>query len=191
MSKLVWEPATLLAPVPVVLVGCGNMKHTNLITVAWTGIINSNPAMTYISLRRERYSYDIIKETGEFTINTVTRDLVRKADSCGVYTGEKVNKFKSFGLTAEKGSKVDAPIVKQSPLSLECKVTEIKPLGTHDMFLATIEAVDVDEELIDETGKLNLKKAKLVAYSHGDYLELGRKVGSFGFSVRKKPKKHQ
>lgn len=189
MSKVIWEPATLLAPVPVVLVGCGNMKHTNLITIAWTGIVNSNPAMTYISVRPSRYSYNAIKETGEYTINLVSREIVRATDKCGVYTGEKVNKFKSFGLTPEKGSRVDAPIVKQSPISLECKVKDIIKLGSHDMFLSTIEAVDVDEDLIDETGKLNLKKAHLVAYSHGDYLELGRKLGSFGFAVRKKPRK--
>lgn len=186
MSKITWPPATLLAPVPVVLVSCGDYKHPNALTVAWTGIINSNPAMTYISLRPQRYSHQIIKSTGEFVINLVTREMVRKVDLCGVYSGEKVDKFEKFGLTAEKSSKVKAPLIKESPVSIECKVKEVLSLGTHDMFLAEIAAVNVEEALIDETGKLQLSKCKLVAYSHGDYLELGRKVGKFGFSVKKK-----
>ncbi|MBQ9940528.1 MAG: flavin reductase family protein [Clostridia bacterium] len=184
--KQTWQPATLLAPVPVVMASCGTMKHHNIITIAWTGIVNSNPAMTYISVRPGRHSYNMIKESGEFVINLVTRELVRKTDQCGVYTGSKVNKFKSFGLTPEKATKVSAPMIKESPVNLECRVTQVIPLGTHDMFLAEILAVNVDEKLIDETGKLCMKKANLVAYSHGDYLELGRKAGKFGFSVKKK-----
>ncbi|MEA4832452.1 MAG: flavin reductase family protein [Oscillospiraceae bacterium] len=186
MAKAVWSPATILAPVPVVFVGCGTLEHPNVLTVAWTGIVNSNPAMTYVSIRPQRYSHNIIESTGEFTINLATSSMCRALDSCGVYTGAKADKFRLFGLNPEKGAKVAAPLIKQSPISLECRVTKIIPLGTHDMFLAEIAAVDVDETLIDENGKLCMSKAKLVAYSHGDYLELGRKIGSFGFSVKKK-----
>lgn len=186
MSKAVWKPGTLLSPVPVVMVSCGDMKKANIITVAWTGIVNTNPAMVYISVRPERHSHKIISETKEFVINLVTRELVKKTDQCGVYTGGKMDKFKKFSLTPEKASKVSAPIIKESPVNIECKVEQIIKLGTHDMFLARIVAVNVDESLIDENGKLELKKAKLIAYSHGDYLELGKKVGSFGYSVKKK-----
>jgi len=184
--KLTWDPGTLLAPVPVVMASCGTMDNHNIITIAWTGIVNSNPAMTYISVRPGRHSYKLIKESGEFVINLVTRELVRKTDQCGVYTGAKVNKFKSFGLTPEAATKVSAPMIKESPVNLECRVKQIIPLGTHDMFLAEILAVNVDEKLVDETGKLRPGKANLVAYSHGDYLELGKKVGKFGYSVKKK-----
>lgn len=184
--KVTWDAAALLAPVPAVMATCGNMEKHNIITIAWTGIVNTNPAMTYISVRPSRYSCNIIKESGEFVINLVTRELVRTADSCGVYTGAKVDKFAKFGLTPEKAKKVAAPLIAESPINLECKVTQIIPLGSHDMFLAEIKAVDVDEKLIDENGKLCLGRAKLVAYSHGDYLELGKRVGKFGYSVKKK-----
>ncbi|MBE6700832.1 MAG: flavin reductase family protein [Ruminococcaceae bacterium] len=186
MSKIVWKPGTLLSPVPVVLVSSGAVDSPNAVTVAWTGIVNTNPSMLYISLRPERHSHKIISESGEFVVNLVTRDLVRKTDSCGVYTGAKVNKFKKFNLTPEKASQVSSPMIKESPVNIECKVEKIIPLGTHDMFLARIVAVNVEESLIGEGGKLELKKAKLIAYSHGDYLELGKKVGSFGYSVKKK-----
>ncbi len=186
MSKQVWKPGTLLSPVPVVMVSCGSMEKPNVITIAWTGIVNSNPAMTYISVRPERHSYDIIKKSGEFVINLVTRDLVRRADMCGIYTGAKTDKFKKFKMTPEKASKISAPLIKESPINIECKVDKIIPLGTHDMFLAKIMAVNVDDSLIDDSGKLVLAKSKLVAYSHGEYLELGRKIGKFGYSVKKK-----
>lgn len=186
MSKVVWKPGTLLSPVPVVMVSCGNMDKSNIVTVAWTGIVNTNPAMVYISLRPERHSHKIISETKEFVINLVTRELVRKTDQCGVYTGAKMDKFKKFSLTAEKSSELSCPLIKESPINIECKVEQVIKLGTHDMFLAKIVAVNVDEELISESGKLELKRAKLVAYSHGDYLELGKKIGSFGYSVKKK-----
>lgn len=190
MSKIVWKPGTMLSPVPVVMVSCGDMAKPNAITVAWTGIINTNPAMVYISVRPERHSYQLIKDSGEFVINLVTRELVRKADQCGVFTGKKVDKFKKFALTAERSTSLSAPIIKESPINIECKVEQIIKLGTHDMFIAKIVAVNVDEELIDSSGKLELKKAKLVAYSHGDYLELGKKVGSFGYSVKKNKKQN-
>ena len=186
MSKEVWKPGTLLSPVPVVMVSCGDMKKGNIITVAWTGIVNTNPAMVYISVRPQRHSHKIISETKEFVINLVTRELVKKTDQCGVYTGAKVDKFKKFALTPEKASKISAPLIKESPVNIECKVEQIISLGTHDMFLARVEAVNVDEALIDSNGKLDLKKSKLIAYSHGDYLELGKKVGTFGYSVKKK-----
>ena len=186
MSKVVWKPGTMLSPVPVVLVSSGTVDKPNAITVAWTGIVNTNPAMVYISVRPERHSHKLISESGEFVINLVTRDLVRKTDQCGVYTGAKLDKFKKFSLTPEKASHVKAPIIKESPINIECKVEQVIPLGTHDMFLAKIVAVNVDDSLIADDGKLELKKAKLVAYSHGDYLELGKKIGSFGYSVKKK-----
>lgn len=188
MSKISWKPATLLSPVPVVLVTSGDIKNPNVATVAWTGIVNTHPAMTYISLRPSRHSHEIISKTREFTINLVTRDIVRKTDSCGVYSGAHCDKFKKFGLTPEKSFKTKAPLIKESPVSIECKVEKIIPLGTHDMFLAKILCVNVEEDLINEEGKLELSKAKLVAYSHGDYLELGKKIGSFGYSVKRKKK---
>ena len=188
MSKVVWKPGTMLSPVPVVMVSCGDMEKPNAITVAWTGIINTNPAMVYISVRPERHSYKLISESGEFVINLVTRELVKKADQCGVFTGKKIDKFKKFSLTPESSSTLAAPMIKESPINIECKVEQIIKLGTHDMFIAKIIAVNVDEDLIDANGKLELKRAKLIAYSHGDYLELGKKVGSFGYSVKKNRK---
>ncbi|MBP5289150.1 MAG: flavin reductase family protein [Clostridia bacterium] len=185
MAKVFWKPGALLCPVPVVLVTCGTVKEANAVTVAWTGIVNSEPPMTYISLRPSRFSHEIISKTGEFTINLVSEGMLRKTDSCGVYTGRKVNKIKTFSLTPEKGQVIAAPTLKESPLSLECRVTEIKPLGSHDLFLAQIVSVDVEEKFVDENGKLDLRQADLVAYSHGDYLKLGRKLGSFGYSVKK------
>ena len=186
MSKIAWKGGTLLAPVPAVMVSCGDMEKSNVFTVAWTGIINSTPPKTYISVRPSRHSYGIIKESGEFVINLTTTDLVRATDSCGVLTGAKVDKFKKFKLTKEKGQEVNAPLIGESPLCLECRVSDIISLGTHDMFIADIVAIDVDEGLVDEDGKLHLDKAKLVAYSHGEYFALGKKLGSFGYSVRKK-----
>jgi len=188
MAKITWPPATLLSPVPAVLVSSGTMEKPNVATVAWTGIINSEPPMTYISLRPSRFSHKIISETGEFVINLTTGSLARATDACGVYTGEKMNKIKAYSLTPEKANKVQCPTLAQSPVSLECKVVEVKSLGSHDMFLARIVAVNVEESLIDENGKLDLKRANLLAYSHGDYIQLGKKIGSFGYAVRKKKK---
>ena len=189
MSKIVWKGSTLLAPAPPAMVTCGSGESANIITIAWTGIINSHPPKTYISVRPSRHSYGIIKESGEFVINLTTAELVRAADYCGVYTGRKVNKFERCGLHAEAASEVSCPILSESPLSLECRVTDVIPLGSHDMFLADIVAIDVDEELLDESGKLHLDRARLAAYVHGEYYELGRKIGSFGYAVKKKKKK--
>jgi len=186
MSKITWPGATLLAPIPAVLVTSGTVEKPNVATVAWTGIVNSEPPMTYISLRPSRHSHKIISESGEFAIHLTTASLAKATDACGIYTGAKMNKIKAYSLSAKPGQKIACPILDQSPLALECKVTEIKHLGTHDMFLAQIVAVDVEEDLIDENGKLDLRRVNLMAYAHGDYIQLGKKVGSFGYSVKKK-----
>ena len=191
MAKIKWKGGALVAPVPPAMVTCGNEQDgsSNIITVAWTGITNTVPPKTYISIRPSRHSYGLIKESGEFAINLTTTALVRQADWCGVYTGAKVNKFEKCGLTKETASEISCPIIGESPLSLECKVTDIIPLGSHHMFLADIVAVDVDESLMDKDGKLRLDKAGLAAFAHGEYFALGERVGSFGYSVKKKKKK--
>ncbi|MBE6853573.1 MAG: flavin reductase family protein [Ruminococcus sp.] len=189
MAKIVWNPGTLLAPLPAVLVSCGTMEKANVFTVAWTGIINTHPAMTYISVRPSRHSYNIIKESGEFVINLTTSAMVRSVDFCGVRSGSKFDKLEICSLHKEKASKVSAPVITESPLSLECRVVEVKSLGTHDMFIAEIVAVDIEERFIDSKGKLNLQQAGLLSYSHGEYFATGRKLGEFGYSVRKKSKK--
>lgn len=188
MAKIKWRGGALLGPVPPVMVSCGDMEKSNIVTVAWTGILNTIPPKTYISLRPSRYSYEIIKEKREFVINLTTAELVRTADSCGVYTGRKVDKFAKYGLTKAEAFEVSAPVIGESPLSLECKVTDIIPLGSHDMFIADVVAVDVDESLLDKEGKLHLDRAHLAAFAHGEYFELGKRIGTFGFSVKKKKK---
>lgn len=188
MAKVKWRGGALLAPVPPVMVSCGDMETSNIITVAWTGILNTIPPKTYISVRPSRYSYELIKERGEFVINLSTAELIRTVDSCGVYTGRKVDKFKKYSLTKTEAFEVSAPLIGECPLSLECRVTDVVPLGSHDMFIADIVAVDVDETLLDKDGKLHLDRANLAAYAHGEYFELGKKIGSFGFSVKKKKK---
>ena len=189
MSKVFWNGGALLAPVPPALVSCGTVEEPNVLTVAWTGIINTKPPMTYISVRPQRYSYNIIKESGEFVINLTTSAMCRTADFCGVKTGAKVNKFEKCGLTPVKAEKINAPLIEQCPVSIECVVKEIKPLGTHDMFISEFVGVDLEEKYIDSKGKLNLQQCGLAAYAHGEYFALGRKLGDFGFSVRKKKKK--
>lgn len=189
MSKTVWESGALTAPVPPAMVSCGTMENSNIITIAWTGIICTKPSRTYVSIRPTRYSYDIIKESRELVINLTTKDLVRAADWCGVYTGRKVDKFAACGLTKEPASKVACPMIAESPLNIECRVFDIIPLGTHDMFLCDVEAVNVDDRLFDKAGKLHIERALLAAYAHGDYYDLGQKLGSFGFAVRKAKKK--
>lgn len=189
MAKIIWKPGTLLAPLPAVLVTCGTMEKANVLTVAWTGIINTHPAMTYISVRPSRHSYNIIKSNGEFVINLTTSAMCRSVDFCGVRSGEKIDKLDICGLHKEKSSKIQAPLIAESPLSLECRVTEIKSLGTHDMFIAEIIAIDIEERFIDSKGKLNLQQAGLLAYSHGEYFSIGRKLGEFGYSVKKNNKK--
>lgn len=188
MGRKILNPGTLLSPLPAVMVSCGTLEKANILTVAWTGIINTKPPMTYISVRPSRHSYGIIKESGEFVINLTTSKLVREADLCGVKSGRDMDKAAKCGLHLEAAGTVSAPVIAESPLSLECRVVEIKPLGTHDMFIAEITAVNADERYIDSKGKINLQQAGLMAYSHGEYFSLGRKLGEFGYSVAKKQK---
>ncbi len=189
MAKLQWKPGTLLAPAPPALVSCGDLENHNVLTAAWTGIVNSEPPMTYVSIRPQRYSHGIIKERGEFVINLPTEAIVKATDLCGVKSGRDVDKFALAGLTAEPSNLVAAPGIAECPISLECKVREIYSLGSHDMFLADIVAVDVDPKYVDEKGALHMGKAGLLAYAHGSYYGLGKQLGTFGFSVRKKPLK--
>ena len=188
MSKVTWKGGTLLGPIPPVMVTVGSFEKSNIITIGWTGIVNTIPPKTYISVRPERYSYELLKESGEFVVNLTTAELIKKADFCGIYTGAKVDKFEKCGFDKEEASEVSCPVIAQSPLSLECKVTEVIELGSHHMFLADIVAVDVDEKLVDAKGKLHLDRAHLAAFAHGEYFELGRKIGYFGFSADKKRK---
>ena len=188
MAKIKWKGGALIAPLPPVMVSSGDMENSNILTVAWTGIINTIPPKTYISVRPSRHSYNMIKESGEFVINLTPASLVKTADYCGIYTGAKVDKFAKCNLTKEAATEVSCPLIGESPLSLECKVTEIIPLGTHDMFLADIVAVDVEDSLLDKEGKLHIDRAELAAYAHGEYFELGKKIGKFGFSATKKKK---
>lgn len=186
MSRQTWKPGTLVYPVPAVLITCKDKERENVLTVAWTGTICSDPAMTYISIRKERYSYDIIKRSGVFCINLTTEELAYATDYCGVKSGKNENKFKSLNLETERASQIDVPIIKKSPVVIECKVEEIKELGSHDMFIAKVIAVDVDEKYIDENGRFDMKRCNLMAYSHGHYYSLGEQLGKFGFSVKKK-----
>lgn len=185
MAKLTWKPGTLLYPVPPALISCGSIDEPNVFTAAWTGTTNSDPACTYVSIRPERHSYSLIKESGEFIINLTTEKLIRIADFVGVRSGRDLKKFAATGITAVSATKVSAPMVAESPLNIECKVTQIIPLGSHDMFLAKIEAVNVDEKLLDAKGVLHLEKAGLAAFAHGKYYSLGRELGSLGYSVKK------
>ena len=187
MSKEYWKPGNMLYPVPAVMVSCGRKgEKPNIITVAWAGTVCSDPPMVSISVRKERYSYEIIRETGEFVINLVNRELVRAADYCGVKSGRDTDKFKEMGLTAQPSRYVGAPGIGESPVNLECRVTNRLELGSHDMFLARAEGVAIDGKYMDEKGKFHLNDSGLVSYSHGEYFELGKKLGSFGWSVRKK-----
>ena len=187
MSKEYWKPGNMLYPVPAVMVSCGREGETpDIITVAWAGTICSDPAMVSISVRKERFSHSIIRDTGEFVINLVNKRLVRATDYCGVKSGRDVDKFTEMHLTAKKGEKVDCPIILESPVNIECKVKEIVPLGSHHMFLAEVVSVSVSEKYFDKTGKFHLNRSKPICYSHGGYFTLGEQVGSFGYSVRKK-----
>ena len=189
MSRKIWKAGTFIYPLPAVMVSCGDMKNSNIITVAWTGIINTNPAMCYISVRPERYSYKLIKESKEFVINLTNKDLAYTTDWCGVKTGAKVDKFKEMNLTKEKAENVKCPLIKESPVSIECKVKEIKELGSHHMFIAEVLSIDADEKYIDENGAFDITKCDLITYANGKYFTLGKQVGTFGYSVRKKKKK--
>ena len=193
MSKVIWKPGTFIYPLPVVMVSCGDMNKSNIITVAWTGIVNTDKPMCYISVRKERYSHDIIAKNKEFVINLTNKQLTYATDWCGVRTGAKVDKFKEMHLTKEKGKFVKCPLIKESPVSIECKVVEIKELGSHDMFMAEILSIDADEKYIDEKGAFDITKCDLIAYANGKYFELGKQVGKFGYSVQKKKqlKKYQ
>lgn len=186
MSKINFKPGTMLNPVPAVMVSCGNKEKSNIITVAWTGIVNSEPPMTYVSVRKERFSHDIIKESGEFVINITTEDLAFATDFCGVRSGRDLDKFKEMKLTPVPGEKVSCPVIKESPVNLECKVREIHEYGSHDMFVADIVNVQVNEELLDANGRIRLDQAGLLAYNHGEYFGLKKQpIGKFGYSVMK------
>lgn len=185
MAKEYWKPGNMLYPVPAVMVSCAREgEKPNIITVAWAGTINSDKPMVSISVRESRYSYDIIKETKEFVINLVNNRLCYAADYCGVRSGRDVDKFEEMKLTPLASKYVKTPGIAQSPVNLECRVTQIIPLGTHDMFLAEILGVTVDDAYMDANGKFHLNDTGLVAYSHGEYFELGKKIGKFGYSVQ-------
>jgi len=191
MSKVVWKAGTMIYPLPAVMVSCGNSpENYNIITISWTGTINTDPAMCYVSIRPSRHSYNIIKENKEFVINLTTKDLAKQTDWCGVKSGKNFNKFKEMKLTPEKAKFVSAPLIAECPISIECEVTDIIPLGSHDMFIAKVLAVHADERLIDKnTGALDLRQTAPLTYIHGAYYEPGGKIGKFGFSVQKKKKK--
>lgn len=186
MSKIAFKPGAMLNPVPAVMVSCGDGYVKNIITIAWTGIINSDPPITYISVRRERFSHDIIERTGEFVINLTTEKLAFATDYCGVRSGRDVDKFKEQKLTAAESQMVNCPSIEEAPVNIECRIMEKKEFPTHDMFIAEIVSVSVDEELMDENGRLCLEKAGLIAYSHGQYYALKKtELGKFGYSVMK------
>jgi len=186
MSKQLWKPGTMVYPVPAVMVSCGTMEEPNIITIAWTGTICTNPAMTYISIRKERHSYPLIKDSGEFVINLTTKKLVKATDFCGVKSGRDFNKFETLGLTPTPSTFVNAPMIEESPVSIECQVTQIIELGSHDMFLAKVLGVTIDDTLIDSTGKFRLDLAEPISYAHGAYYALGEQLGTFGYSIMKK-----
>lgn len=183
-----WKPGTMIYPLPAVMISCGNDESEhNILTISWVGTICTNPAMCYISVRPERHSYPIIKKNMEFVINLTTKELAKATDWCGVKSGKDFNKFKEMNLTPGKATVVGAPIIEESPLCIECKVKEIIPLGSHDMFISEVVNVLADEEFIDpKTEAFNLEQAGLLAYSHGKYYELGEFIGKFGWSVKKK-----
>ena len=188
MSKVMWKPGTFIYPIPATMISCGTMERSNILTVAWTGIACTNPAKVYISIKPERYSYNIIKESGEFVINLTTEELAYATDWCGVKSGKNVDKFKEMNLHKEKANFVKCPMIKESPVSVECKVCEIKELGSHHMFLADVLAINADEKYIDEKGAFDISKCDLIAYANGGYYPLGKKKGKFGYSVQKKKK---
>jgi len=186
MAKISWRAGTLLAPLPPALISSGTLDKPNVMTAAWTGIIASDPVLTYVSIRPSRFSHEIISKTKEFVINVPNLPLAKATDFCGVKSGRNIDKFKVCGLTAGKCDKISAPQIVETPISLECKVIDIKTFGTHDMFLAEIVGVNIDDKYINKNGALDVEKAGLIAYAHGFYYTLGRKLGKFGFSVEKK-----
>ena len=193
MSKQSWKPGTLIYPLPAVLVTTGaTPEEYNMLTIAWTGTICTDPPMCYISVRKERHSYDIIRRTGEFCINLTTEAMAHATDWCGVRSGRNEDKWKATGLTPMANPHVSAPIIAESPLSICCRVREVKELGSHDMFIADVVGVEADDRFIDpETGKFSLDKANPIVYSHGEYYSLGKLIGHFGWSVRKKTTKRR
>ena len=181
-----FKPGTLLSPVPAVMVSCGDGEEKNIITIGWTGIINSDPPITYISVRKSRYSHHIIEKTGEFVINLTTEKLAFAADYCGVKSGRDVDKFKEMNLTPEACEIVKCPMIEQSPVNLECRVLEVKSYPTHDMFIAEIAAMHIDDEIVDEKGRIDMSQAGLIAYIHGEYFGIKKSpLGKFGYSVMK------
>lgn len=191
VAKQVWRGGNMLYPLPAVMVSCASAAgEKNIVTVAWAGTVCTNPPMLSISLRPERHSYGLIRESGEFVVNLVTRRLARACDWCGVRSGRDYDKWAECGLTPAPAAKLElAPAIAESPVSIECRVRDVLELGSHHLFLADVAAVQVEESLLDERGRLDLGRAGLVAYSHGEYLELGRRLGSFGYSVRKRPER--
>jgi flavin reductase (DIM6/NTAB) family NADH-FMN oxidoreductase RutF len=193
MTRQYWKPSNLLNPVPAVLITCQDENgKQNVMTAAWAGTVCSDPVMVSVSIRRNRYSHDIIERTKEFVMCLTNKDMVRAVDYCGIYSGAKIDKFNLPGrlrLTPEKAHVVNAPCIAESPLCLECRVKQILPLGSHDMFLAEVVSSDVDESLLDENGRLDLQRADLIAYSHGEYRTLGQKLGKFGFTSLKTEQK--
>ncbi|MDP4186977.1 MAG: flavin reductase family protein [Bacteroidota bacterium] len=188
MGKITWKPGTMIYPLPAVMVSCGDsVENYNIMTVAWTGTICTNPPMCYISLRPERLSHELISRTREFAINLTNADLAYATDWCGVKSGREVNKFEAMKLTPLKAEIIKAPLIAESPVNIECRVKDILPLGSHDMFIAEIVAVHADDQYFDpQTGVFNLSQAHLISYSHGKYYVLGNEIGRFGFSVKKR-----
>lgn len=190
MAKQSWKPGNMLYPVPAVLVSCRDKAgNDNVLTIAWAGTICSDPPMLSISLRKERHSYPMIEKSGEFVVNLTTKSLVEATDYCGVRSGRDEDKFAAMHLTKGEAEKVNAPIIMESPVNIECKVKQVLELGSHDMFIAEVVNVQVSDELLDENGSFKLQDAELLAYSHGEYYELGNKLGTFGFSVKNPAKK--
>ncbi len=191
MAKVNWKPGNMIYPIPAVMVSCGaSTEEFNIITIAWTGTICSDPPMCYISVRPERHSYEIIRRTGDYVINLTTVDLTRATDWCGVRSGSKFNKFEQMGLTPGKATVVNAPIIQEAPVHIECRVKEVVPLGSHDMFISDVVNVMADDAYLNKkTGAFRLDLARPMCYSHGSYFSIGKKLGKFGFSVEKKKKK--
>ena len=186
MAKVKWKGSALLAPLPVALVTSADGEKQNVFTVAWTGIVNSHPPKLYISVRPERYSFELIQKSREFVLHPATKELLAATDGCGIYTGKKVDKFKKYHLATEPADLVGAPVLTDAPMAFECRVTDILQLGSHHMFIADILQVDIEERLLDEDGKLHLERANLLSFAHGEYCPVGRKLSAFGGSVKKK-----
>ena len=190
MAKINWKPGTMISPLPAVMVSCGSIPEDyNIITIAWTGTICTNPPMCYISVRKNRHSHAILMKEKEFVINLTTEELAKPTDWCGVRSGQNYDKFKTMNLTPGKAKVVKAPIIEESPLHIECKIVEIKELGSHDMFIAEVVNVIADDKYIDEQGAFKLEDSKLLVYAHGQYYKMGKGIGRFGHSVKKKKKK--